>query len=104
VNDAAKIVEMVRKAKKNVWIVLNKKRNKDYELGTKEIEAMLGVKIISVINDDNKVPESISKGIPVVLYSAGSKSAISFKKLAAHILGEDYEPNIADRVKWFMGF
>ena len=79
-------------------IILNKLKNKKYELKSEEIEKALGAKIIGQIPYDKRVPESISNNKPVVLFKTNSKSGKAFRKVAASIIGENPEKS------WFANF
>lgn len=103
VDDALKTVEIAKKAGKKVSIVLNRSAGKKYELEDKNIESMLDAKIEMVVPEDDNVPDSISHGVPAVVFSEGAKSSIAFKKLAASLIGKDYQPSIFDRIKWAIG-
>lgn len=88
-----------------IGIVLNKVRGKSYELTKEEVEESLGVNVIAEIPDDPKVPESIAYRIPVVSYSPRSPASIAYKKLAAQLIGEEYEASKAGlwwRIKCFV--
>jgi len=93
VTDAAKAIEVIKqmKNKKLLGTVVNKVKKKRYELTIPEIESMCG-NIISVIPHDLKIPESISKGIPVNLYDERSRASVQIKKLAAALASEEYTP------------
>ncbi len=108
VTDALKLIELIRRIdrarKKEVIIVVNRVKRKDYELNEKQIKKMLDVENIVTIPEDEKVPESISKGVPVVVYSKGSRASIAIKKLVGTLAGEEYKVRIIDRIKWFLGF
>jgi len=104
VTDALKIMEMVKKQKRDVIVAVNRLRGKKHELDTEEIRQMLDAKDIIEIPEDDKVPESISKGVPLVVYKKGSKASMAIKRLAGLIIGEYYAPSASDRFKWFLGF
>jgi len=91
--DSLKTVTLLHRLKKEVLgIVLNRVKNKKYELTVGEIESTCGCKVISVIPEDDKVPESISKGMPVTFSYPNSLAAVELKKLAARLVGESYTP------------
>lgn len=71
-------------------IVVNKMRNKSYEVSTNEIESSCESEVISTIPEDSAVQESISKRVPVIQYNPRSRAAIEFRKLAASLIGEKY--------------
>ncbi|RLI99524.1 MAG: hypothetical protein DRP08_07115, partial [Candidatus Aenigmatarchaeota archaeon] len=72
-------------------IVLNRVRGRKYELCTKDFEDVVGVPVVSIIPEDEKVMKSVYKGMPVVLYNPNSHAAREFKKLAALLIGEEYK-------------
>ncbi len=80
-------------------LVLNKVRNKKYELSKENIRDILEMEILQVIPHDKHIPISISNRKPVVLNKRYSKSGKAFQKLAADIIGEDYEGNWTDKIK-----
>jgi MinD-like ATPase involved in chromosome partitioning or flagellar assembly len=101
--DGIKIAELAKKMKKEFFVILNKIRNKKYEVKTEIIERMFGVKINVIIPEDDKIPESIAFGAPVVVYKPYSKSAVAFKKFAASLIGEEYKPSFRERIEWLLG-
>lgn len=72
-------------------VVLNKVTGASYEPTKKDVENALHVSVAQVIPMDSKVRESIAKRTPVVAYSPNSPASIAFKKLAASIIGKEYE-------------
>lgn len=80
---AAKTIEYAKAMKIPMGgLVLNKVRNKKYELKGGDIEAALGIKIIGEIPFDKKIPESIAKRKPLVLLKPRSKASKAYRKLA----------------------
>ena len=106
VTDALKTIDVLERLhKKILGIVLNKVRNESFELTSSEIESTCGCKVISTIPDSLKIPESISKGIPVTIYAGNSGVAVALKTLGAYLIGEEYlAPTIWDRLKSIFGF
>ncbi|MFH1801760.1 MAG: AAA family ATPase [archaeon] len=82
-------------------IVLNKVTKEKYELVKEDIENALKVKVIEQIPFDKKIPESIAKKVPVVLFKPRAKSSIAYKKLAASLVGETYPLGFFDRIGKF---
>lgn len=72
-------------------LIINKTRNKNFELTTKEIEEAADAPVVAVLPDHVKVLEALSKTIPVSIYNPSSEFAVEMKKLAAAITGEGYE-------------
>ena len=81
-------------------MIINRVRNKKFELSIEDIEKAAGVPVLSVLREDIKVPESVYYTTPVTLYNQKASSAIEFKKLAASLIGETYkDPRIFQKVK-----
>lgn len=95
VADAIKIVEVVKKKKghaENCWCVLAKADEVKLQLNEGEIEMALEIPIVSRIPYDKELKRSIFERIPVVRYNPYSSSAIEYRKLAAWLINQDYEP------------
>ena len=81
-------------------IILNKVRNKKFELSLDEIEDACGTPVIAVIPEDIAMLESLAMAKPVIIHSPNSQSSINFKKLAAAIADREYEdPRFMSRLK-----
>jgi MinD-like ATPase involved in chromosome partitioning or flagellar assembly len=97
---AVKAVEYAKSFKIPVGgVVLNKVRNKKYELSEKHIEDLLNIKVVEKIPFNNKIPESIAKKIPIVLFKPRNKSSKAYKRLAATMIGEVYKPSFWKKPK-----
>lgn len=72
-------------------LILNKVRNKKFELSKMDIENSAGVPIISVIDDHVKVLEALSQTAPASVYDPYNKASVSYHKLAADIADETYK-------------
>lgn len=80
--------------------MINRCRNRRYELLPQEISSIVKYNIISVIPEDEKVPMSISKGLPLVASFPNSKASIAMKKLAHLLINETYiEETVWKKVK-----
>lgn len=77
---------------KPLGVILNMVGNEKYELTPKEVEELIELPVISSIPMDKNVLRSLALKMPVVLFSPGSPSSREFVRLAAHLLGEKYEP------------
>lgn len=90
--DAMKSIAILKKMKKEILgLVVSRVANEKYELTLKEIESTANKKVIGVIHEDRKIPESIAKGIPVVLGHPNSKVAADFNEIAGLLVGEEYQ-------------
>lgn len=92
VNDAIKTIDLLEKMRKEViGIVVNRVRDRNFELSPEEIESVSNKRILAVVPEDSRVAESIAKGIPLVAYRPHSRAAVPIRKLGAHLIGEFYE-------------
>jgi septum site-determining protein MinD len=73
-------------------LVLNKVRNKNFELSIDEIEDTVEVPVLAVIPEDVNILKSQANFTPSVTYKPKSKGSEEYKKLAALIVGEKYKP------------
>lgn len=81
-------------------LILNRVRNKSFELSIRDIEEAAEVPVISVLPEDIRVPESIANTMPVTLHRPKSNAAIEYKKLAASLIGEKYnDPRLWPKIK-----
>lgn len=79
-------------------------RKERYMLDVYEIEGVCDAPVIAVIPERREVRKSIAIGRPVVINDPFSPAAIEFKRMAARLIGERYEPKVIDRLKWRLGF
>ena len=101
VTDALKLIKLAESRRKNVLgVILNKHKGKKYEMSIKEIKDMLDVPLLGVIPHDEKVDEAISAKEPIVRYAPRSKSAVEFNRLAANLVGEEFEEPLHNRGFW----
>ncbi len=88
VTDAIKIIEVAKNNKAKIrGVVVNKRRNRDYELSAQEIETAAGVPIIGAVPEDENILRAISEKSPVVISRERAPSARAFKRIAADIAG-----------------
>jgi len=81
-------------------IVLNKWKNRKYEVSIENIEKKSKAPVLATITDHLKVLESLAKIIPVTINYPHSKTSREFKALAAAILDEKYkEPSLWAKAK-----
>jgi septum site-determining protein MinD len=106
VADAIRTLKLLRIMKKNILgVILNRGENRSYMLTDEEVQSACESKIISKIPEDKKIPESIAKGVPVVLLYPNCAASKSLIKLASFLSGEIYyEKSLWDKIKEFLGF
>lgn len=71
-------------------IVLNKVRNKKFELSLHDIEEAAGVPVVAVMNDDVKMLEALAETKHIAEYAPKRDITYKYRKLAACVLGESY--------------
>lgn len=85
-----------------IGLVLNKTRNKKFELTIPEIEDAADVPVLATIPDDLLVLEALSQTLPATMHAPMRETSIRYKQLAAHLAGEQYEdPRMSAKVKRF---
>jgi len=72
-------------------LILNKTRKNDFELSLNEIEDTAGCNIVAVLPDENRVLKALSETTPSTIFNENIDSSVEYKKLAAALIGEDYE-------------
>lgn len=106
ITDALKTIDLLKKLDKGILgIVVNRYRNEKYELTPNEIMSTAKVDVIGMIPEDKRVPESISKGVPVVLSYPNSSASDALKSLAGRLIGVPYvRIGILEAIKRLFGF
>lgn len=96
VTDALKTVEVARDMGIKIrGIVLNKVMGDKHEIGSEEIEATLGAKVIEKIPFDKNILRSLANKKPVIEYHPYAPASISFFRLASKLIGKEYkEPRL----------
>ncbi len=84
-------------------IILNRVKNKSYELHKDEIEKAIGIKIISEIPEDENISRALANKTPVVDFKSLSKASTSYKELGALLLNTQYHKSFAERTMRLIG-
>jgi septum site-determining protein MinD len=89
--DITKCLYLLNKLEvKPIGIVLNRVKNKKYELGKREIEKLTGLEVLEVTPESDDVLKSTNSRVPVILLYPNSIVSQRFYRLAAKICGETY--------------
>ena len=100
VTDSRKTVKLAKELGKNIiGVVLNEIRGESYEMSKENVESFLDAKVIAQVPEDPAVRAAISKHFPVVSTHPDSPSSVAFKRLAARLIGEKYEPQKVEEEK-----
>lgn len=73
-----------------VGLILNKVLNKKFELTTEDIENASNCPVLAVLPNEIKILEALSLVKPAALHTPMSNAIVEYKKLAAFLLGQDY--------------
>ncbi|MEM3401952.1 MAG: cell division ATPase MinD [Candidatus Hadarchaeales archaeon] len=70
---------------KSIGLVLNRVRGEDFELDKNEIKEIVGLPIIEIIPEDEKVQQALRKGEPLIVMDPKAPAAVAIEKLAKKI-------------------
>lgn len=73
-------------------LILNKVHNKNFEISSEHIETTLEIPIMAIIPYDINFLKALSSFKPSVEFKPNSEASEEYKKLAATLIGEKYEP------------
>jgi MinD-like ATPase involved in chromosome partitioning or flagellar assembly len=100
--DIAKCKDVVNKLDNKpstIGIIVNRVRNRGYEIKNDEITQFTGLPVIGIIPEDEKILESTNKKTLVTMSKNNSSSSKAFFKIAAKISGAKYEYSFFDKIK-----
>ncbi|MDE1762047.1 MAG: MinD/ParA family protein [Candidatus Micrarchaeota archaeon] len=85
---AARIANHYDKIRLKHMLIINRRRNRRYELHTRAIEEMMdGRTATAILSEDEVVPESVAARTPAIVYNPNAAFSRSIKRLAAQYLG-----------------
>lgn len=91
VTDALKVNQLLEKTGKRVLgVVINKRTGMKHELSKSEVESICGHKVVAVVPSDDRIPRSISKGLPATFLYSSSRAGSQINSLAAKLVGRKY--------------
>ena len=76
-----------------IGLILNKTRNKDFEVSIGDVEDTTGVPVLASLPDHTDVLAALSETTPVTIFSPNNKVSIEYKKLAASLVGAEFRDN-----------
>jgi septum site-determining protein MinD len=89
--DALKTIKIAETLHKRVvGVAVNRIKGKKYEIGTKEIQNIVGYPIIAEIPEDSSIEQAIAAKKTVIEMNGKSPAANEIKKLAHHLEGRYY--------------
>lgn len=98
ISDALKTKIVASKLGINIiGVVINREQYDKTFLSVEEVETILEVPVIAVIPDDPEVSRAAAFGEPIVIKNPKSPASNSLMKLAADLIGEEYQPIEPDK-------
>lgn len=95
ITDALKTIKVAEEFGKDVkGVILCRTKPNNLDVSLKNIETILEKPVVGIIPEDKSVREALVKKDSVVYTHPNSKASIGYKKLAANLLGENYEPEV----------
>lgn len=76
-------------------VVLTHVTKKEYEATAENIQTMFDTPVVGEIPYDEQIKLAQSKKYPVVFADLNTPATVAYKKLAAGLIGEPYEPDVA---------
>ena len=81
-----------------IGIIVNRVRNKSYEIKPDEIRNFSDLPVIGIVPEDEKILESTNKKTLVTISKQNSSSSRAFFEIAAKLVGAEYRrPNFFRR-------
>lgn len=100
ITDAIKMKKISEEMGKNVLgIIVNKARGIEKEITNQSIKTLIEKPILGIIPEDESVIEAMFMKNTLLQTHPNSKAAIEFKRIAAKLIGEAYEPKKEEKSK-----
>ncbi len=100
--DALKTIKIAEDLGKNVRGVVITKTGNDGDISLQNLRTILEKPILAVIPHDKAIRQSLIKKDPVVYTHPKSRSAIAYKKLAANLIGIEYNEKAESKLSAFL--
>ena len=102
VTDALKTIRLAEEMGKKVRGVILAKSGENHDIPLENIQSLLERPILGIIPNDKAIRESLIKREPVVFAYPKSKSAIAYKKIAADLMGIEFNEKVDSGFSSFM--
>lgn len=103
ITDALRTISVAKKKKKDVLgVVVARARSKSIDVPLQNVETLLDYPVIGVVPEDRAMREALLRKDSVIFTHPKSKSAVAYKRLAANILGVEYDERPELKKKGFM--
>jgi len=89
--DVVKYSQLPEPIPKPLGIVLNRVRNKKYELPKNEIMQFTDLPVVGIVPEDEHVLGAVNKSALIVEYKKNSRASKAFMAIAANLIGIEYK-------------
>lgn len=86
-----------------IGVIVNRVKNKNYEINKREIRQFTELPVIGIIPEDENILSGFNKRTLVTLSKKRSSSKKEFYKIAAKLVGMKYEHSFWDKIKSIFG-
>lgn len=101
ITDALKTVKLCEELGRPViGIVLTRTKPNNLDVSLKNIETILEKPVIGIIPEDKRVREALIRKDAVVYTHPNCRASIGYKRLAANLIGQKYEPESSKESSW----
>lgn len=102
VTDALKTVKVAEEmGTRVIGVILNKIKGHGSELSVEDVQSIIGYAVIAQVPFDLRVDDSLAAKTPIVQFSPNAKSSVEIKKLAASLVGLEWQPPAPKFSAWF---
>jgi septum site-determining protein MinD len=98
-----KLINTLESRPTSIGIVVNRVRNKKYEIKTDEIRQFTELPVIGIIPEDEKILEGNNKQSLVTILNKNSPSSRAFYEIAAKLVGVEYKRSRFERIRRMLG-
>ena len=102
VADALKTIKIAESLGKNIRGVVVSKTGSEGDIPFNNLQTILDKQILAVIPHDKAIRQSLLRKDPVVFTHPRSKSAIAYKKMAANLIGVEFNETVEGNFSKFL--
>lgn len=101
-SSALKTIKLVKEMGKEVTgVIVTKIRGRD-DIGKRNVESLLGHKVIGAVKEDNHVKTALLQKEAVTISHPRSKASRDYSNIARAIIGEDYKESSVEKMRNFI--
>jgi septum site-determining protein MinD len=96
-------IDMLESKPIPIGIILNRVRNKGYEIKTDDIKRFTDLPVIGIVPEDENVLADFNRKTLVTFSKKNSPASKAFYRIGAKLVGERYEQGFFDRLRGIFG-